>query len=75
MAGAIKNTFITPPQVIDLGSSENSFKVVTTLRKEQGLGEGSNVHVLVVDEYAKTATKPFTFLDNSDVYFGTCVHF
>jgi hypothetical protein len=75
MAGALKNTYITAPQVIDPGSGENSFKVVTTLRKEQGLGPGSNVHVLVVNEYEKSAAKPFVFLDNGDVYFGTCVHF
>ena len=75
MAGALKNSYITRPEVIDVGSSENSFKVVTTLRREQGLGPGSNVYVLVVREYEKGAKKPFVFLDNDELYFGTCLHF
>ncbi len=75
MAGALKNSYITRPEVIDAGSAENSFKVVTTLRREQGIGSGSNVHILVVREYKAGAKKPFVFLDNDDVYFGTCVHF
>ena len=75
MAGAIKNSYVTKPEVIDHGSDENSYKVVTTLRKEQGVGRGSNVYVLVVSEYKKGAAKPFTFVENDEVYFGTCVHF
>lgn len=75
MAGALKNSYITKPEVIDHGSDENSYKVVTTLRKEQGVGRGSNVYVLVVSEYRKGAAKPFTFVENDEVYFGTCVHF
>ena len=75
MAGALKNSYITRPEVIDFGSDENSYKVVTTLRREQGVGRGSNVYVLVVSEYKRGAAKPFTFVDNDEVYFGTCVHF
>ena len=74
MAGALKNSYVTRPEVIDHGSAENSYKVVTTLRREQGAGAGTNVHVLIVSEYETGARKPFVFLDNSDVYFGTCVH-
>ena len=74
MAGALKNSYITKPEVIDHGSDDNSFKVVTTLRKEQGVGRGSNVYVWVVSEYKNGSAKPFTFVENNDVYFGTCVH-
>lgn len=75
MAGALKNTYVTRPEVIDFGSEDNSYKVVTTLRKKQGLGRGSNAYLLVVNEYKKGPTKPFTFVDNDEVYFGTCIHF
>lgn len=75
MAGALKNSYITRPEVIDFGSEGNSYKVVTTLRKEQGAGRGSNAYLLVVNEYAKSPKKPFVFVENADVYFGTCTHF
>jgi hypothetical protein len=75
MAGALKNSYLTSPEVIDYGSEENSYKVVTTLRKEQGAGRGSNAYVLVVNEYKKGASKPFAFLENDVAYFGSCVHF
>lgn len=75
MAGMLKNSFITRPVVVDSGSTENSFKVVTTMSREQGLGAGTNVFVLVVKEYAPEQRKPFTFLENDVAYFGTCVHF
>lgn len=75
MAGALKNSYITRPDVIDFGSDENAYKVVTTLRKEQGVGRGSNAYLLVVREYVKGPRKPFLFAENDDVYFGTCIHF
>jgi hypothetical protein len=75
MAGALKNSYVTRPEVIDYGSSENSFKVVTTLRLEQGAGRGTNVYLLVVNEYKAGPKKPFLFVDNDQVYSGNCVHF
>jgi len=75
MAGNLKNSYTTSPVVVDAGSTENSFKAVTTLRKEQGLGPGSNAYLLVVNEYVDSPKKPFLFAENDDVYFGTCTHF
>jgi hypothetical protein len=75
MAGALKNSFVTSPQVVDVGSKDNSFKVVTTLRLDQGAGRGSNVYALVVDEFVEGPSKPFVFLENEVVYFGNCEHF
>lgn len=75
MAGALKNSYFTDPQVIDYGSSENSYKVVTTMRKEQGAGAGSTVFALTINEYKDGARKPFIFLANLDVYMGWCEHF
>lgn len=75
MAGALKNSYVTAPQVIDSGSKDNSFKAVTTMRRDQGAGAGSTVYVLVVDEFVDTPKKPFVFLGNEEVYFGSCEHF
>lgn len=75
MAGALKNSHVTRPVVVDRGSKDNSFKAVTTMRVEQGLGQGSSVYALVVNEYVEPKEKPFVFLSGDTVYFGTCGHF
>jgi hypothetical protein len=75
MIGALKNSFLTEPLVVDRGSKDNSFKAVTTMRRDQGVGAGSTVYALVVKEFSGTPKKPFVFLDDDMVYFGSCVHF
>jgi len=75
MAGILKNASVTMPQVVDHGSSENAFKVVTTLRREEGIGFGSDIYALAINEYDESALKPFAFLWNDVVYMGTCEHF
>lgn len=75
MSGALKNSYLTEPEVIDSGSKENSFKVINSLRLEQGAGRGTNVYVLVIGEYQEGPAKPFTFVENDEVYFGSCRHF
>lgn len=75
MAGSLKNSFATRPQVIDRGSKDNAFKAVTTMRVDQGIGEGSAIYALVVNEYIDAAKKPFVFMSGDIVYFGECTHF
>jgi len=75
MSGALKNSYLTPPQVVDYGSSENSYKVVTTMRQDQGAGAGSSVFALTINEYRDGVRKPFVFLSDNDVYLGWCEHF
>lgn len=75
MAGALKNSYVTTPQVISHGSTGESFKVVTTMRKDQGAGAGSNIYALTISEYLEGAKKPFIFLENDDAYLGQCEHF
>jgi hypothetical protein len=75
MTGVLRNSYATRPQVIDRGSKENSYKVVTTMRREQGAGAGSNIYALTVLEYEQGTKKPFIFLENEAVYFGYCEHF
>tara|TARA_R110001583_G_scaffold100526_2_gene246567 strand:+ start:176 stop:580 length:405 start_codon:yes stop_codon:yes gene_type:complete len=71
MAGPIKNNYLTTPNVLDYGSTENSFKAVTLMKNDIT----TNVYVLTIEEFAETPKKPFVFLSNSDVFYGTCEHF
>lgn len=75
MAGALKNNYVLPPEVVDLGSNENSYKVIASLKQGQGAGPGSNVYLLTINEYETSAKKPFLFAQNDIVYFGYCTHF
>jgi hypothetical protein len=75
MSGALKNAYVTAPVVVDIGSSQNSYKVTTTLRPGEGSGPGSYVYLLVVREYTSGPIKPFMFAENDEVYFGTCRHY
>ena len=43
MAGVLKNLYMTQPIVVDTGSVENAFKVVTTMRRDQGAGVDSMI--------------------------------
>lgn len=75
MVGELKNAFVTEPQVIDFGSTENSYKVVTTMRDDQGAGAGSNIYALNISEFESGAKKPFVFLQNDKVFYGYCEYF
>lgn len=75
MAGSLKNSYATDPVVIDSGSKGNYFKAIATMRRDQGAGAGSTVFTLVVKEYDDMPKKPFVFLADVIVYFGTCVYF
>ena len=75
MAGALKNSYVNKPLVVDFGSSDNSYKVVNYMKLEQGVGYGTNIYALTIEEFAETKNKPFLFLQNSKVFFGKCVHF
>ena len=75
MVGILKNSYLTKPQVIDSGSRDNSFKVINSLRLEEGLGSGTNIYALTINEYERSDKKGFVFLVNDTVYLGTCKHF
>ncbi len=75
IVGTIKNAYGTRPQVIDSGSKDNSYKVVTTMRLDEGAGSGTNIYALTIMEYIESPMKPFVFLQNDVVFFGTCEHF
>lgn len=74
MTGIVKNSYVTKPVVIDMGSTENSYKVISTLRPDEGLGPGSNIYALTINEYEAMQDKSFVFLSNDSVYLGTCKH-
>lgn len=75
IAGVLSNASPTTPQVIDLGSKDNAYKVVQTMRREEGVGVGSYIYALIVYEFVKSNKKPFVYLDNFSVFFGHCEHF
>jgi hypothetical protein len=75
MAGILKNSYTTKPVVIDIGSKDNSYKVITTMRLEEGAGASSHFYALNIKEFAESEQKPFVFLWNDTVYMGRCVHF
>ncbi len=74
-SGALKNSFVNTPIVVDYGSPENGYKVVNYMKLEEGAGAGTNIYALNILEYKEGPKKPFVFLINSEVFFGTCVHF
>lgn len=74
MAGILKNSYVTDPQVIDYGSTENSYKAVATMRKDQGAGVGSSIYALTINEYDEGDRKPFIFLQNDEAFLGWCEH-
>jgi hypothetical protein len=74
MKGGLRNSYMTEPQVIDYGSADNSYKVVTTMKFDEGLGASTNLHSLVIQEWASGFKKPFVYLWDTKVYFGTCIH-
>ena len=75
MAGILKNSYLTKPQIIDYGSKDNSYKVITPMTQNQGIGAGSSINALNILEYKEGEKKPFVFLQNDIVFFGTCTHF
>lgn len=73
--GELQNSYAAgqQPQVVDYGRREmNSFKAVT-IQPFSGSG-GSNVYLLVIDEYVKQPSKPFMFSANDRIWFGHCIH-
>ncbi len=70
MAGALKNSYVTKPQVIDSGSKLNAFKVINAVRKEPA--RTGSIYALNIDEYYASPRKPFVFLSNALVYLGEC---
>jgi hypothetical protein len=74
MAGILKNSFTTKPVVIDIGSKDNSYKVVTTMRLEEGAGFSSHIYALTINEYVDSSQKRFVFLNDDVVYLGKCDH-
>jgi hypothetical protein len=71
MAGTLKNNQVNAPVIIDIGSTENSFKAVTTMRGSRT----SNVHALTIQEFIKDNKKPFVYLHDATVFYGVCTHY
>ena len=75
MAGVLKVLSPVASQVIDLGDQANGFKMVATMRREQGLGASSAVYMLVINTFDDAPRKPFMFTNNGTAYVGSCTTF
>lgn len=56
------------PEVLDPGSDEQSFKVITIYRPSV------TIDLLTVSEYAAGDEKPFRYWDSNTLYTGICTH-
>lgn len=65
-AGYLKNNRHAKPKVIHRGSKDTSFKAVSI---------SANVDAIIVEEFSEHKQKPFIFLSDLWVFYGTCVHF
>ena len=72
--GALKNSTDSIPTVIDPGDSENSFKVMSSVGVDRGM-RGTTLTALNVLEHLPGKKKPFVYLINDGVFFGTCESF
>lgn len=72
--GALKNSVDSKPQVVDRGSDYNSFKVFSAAGSDE-FHPGSIVSALNVMEFVTGEIKPFNFMVDDGVFFGTCKHF
>lgn len=76
MVGALKNSWGSyKPRIVDPGSTENSFKVVTIMDRTNSWGPGTSVEYLTITEFWDGPRKGFTFIDELGIYAGTCTHF
>lgn len=73
-AGALKNSIGSTPSVVDHGGQENSYKVVSAIGAEPGL-PGTQVTALNIMEFVAGEKKPFNYMINDSVFFGTCEPF
>jgi hypothetical protein len=75
MSGVLRSSLVAQPIVIDYGSSENSFKVVTAMNPQQSPGPGTFLETLIVSEYIESIQKPFVVASGENIYLGVCEHF
>ena len=72
--GALKNSVGSKPRVIDRGNQQNSFKVVSVIGADAGM-PGTQVTALNVMEFVAGDKKPFNYMIDDGVFFGTCEPF
>jgi hypothetical protein len=73
----LKRDHLKVLQMISLGvvGRTLTYKVVTTMRKDQGAGAGSNIYALNIEEFESGPKKPFVFMENNKIFFGLCEHY
>lgn len=74
ITGALQNAFTADPDIVDSGSDNSAYKVVSIIKSDEAHIYGSNIYALTINENASSAQKPFAFLENAVVYMGQCEH-
>ncbi|HEY9097943.1 MAG TPA: hypothetical protein VIN38_03635 [Thiobacillus sp.] len=74
ITGALQNAFTVDPEVVDSGSGNSAYKVVSIIKSDEAHIYGSNIYALTINEHANSTQKPFAFLENTVVYMGQCEH-
>ena len=72
MSGVLKNDYVNKLLIIYISYKDNGFKVINYLKIGEGLGSGSNVYSLIIEEYQSKPIKSFTYMDNAMVFRGNC---
>tara|TARA_R110002049_G_scaffold215303_1_gene386766 strand:- start:98 stop:532 length:435 start_codon:yes stop_codon:yes gene_type:complete len=74
ITGALQNAFTSEPDIVDSGSDNSAYKVVSIIKADEAHIYGSNIYALTINEHASASQKPFAFLENAVVYMGQCEH-
>ena len=55
------------PQIIDYGSKEQAFKVLTIFKPS------TTINYLYIEEFNENQEKPFMFIDGTNIFSGKCL--
>lgn len=72
MTGALENSYVSGPTVVDHGSKESSYKAINSMNSP--VYDGTSLNFLEIQENIVGKTKPFVYLNGADVFYGKCVH-
>jgi hypothetical protein len=70
MSGALDNSFASGPIVVDHGSENSAYRAMNSMKSP--VYDGTSFNLLVVEEYIVGKSKPFVYLDDEGVFYGTC---
>lgn len=72
LGGGVGNSSYPTKSVIDIGSKDQSFKLIWISKDVIGTNGGKNAVYLTIDEFINGDIKPFSMILSSKVLSGTC---